>query len=139
MLPADKRSVPDSLYTSKTVVLPLVSYRRLTSTCRAVRQVAETYAFLPREAVTRFLMSCTDCQKRMHLSRDRVADGGASSDYGTNDSGPGGAGGGDYPSTVNEVDYRRHELADQYDDGDAVSERVCTRVYAYVRVCVCVR
>ena len=26
------------------------------------------YAFLPREAVTRFLMSCADCQKRMHLS-----------------------------------------------------------------------
>ena len=25
------------------------------------------YAFLPREAVTRFLMSCKDCQKRMHL------------------------------------------------------------------------
>ena len=31
-------------------------------------QIAETYAFLPREAVTRFLMSCADCQKRMHLS-----------------------------------------------------------------------
>jgi hypothetical protein len=25
------------------------------------------YAFLPREAVTRFLMSCSDCQKRMHI------------------------------------------------------------------------
>ena len=25
------------------------------------------FAFLPREAVTRFLMSCSDCQKRMHL------------------------------------------------------------------------
>ena len=33
-----------------------------------VFQIAETYAFLPREAVTRFLMSCADCQKRMHLS-----------------------------------------------------------------------
>jgi hypothetical protein len=33
-----------------------------------VLQIAETYSFLPREAVTRFLMSCTDCQKRMHLS-----------------------------------------------------------------------
>ena len=31
-------------------------------------QIAEMYSFLPREAVTRFLMSCTDCQKRMHLS-----------------------------------------------------------------------
>ena len=31
-------------------------------------QIAEKYAFLPREAVTRFLMSCSDCQKRMHLS-----------------------------------------------------------------------
>ncbi|CAG2163268.1 unnamed protein product [Oppiella nova] len=33
----------------------------------AVLAVAEMYAFLPREAVTRFLMSCSDCQKRMHL------------------------------------------------------------------------
>ncbi|EEC15159.1 hypothetical protein IscW_ISCW010757 [Ixodes scapularis] len=31
-------------------------------------QIAELYAFLPREAVTHFLMSCSDCQKRMHLS-----------------------------------------------------------------------
>lgn len=31
-------------------------------------QIAETYAFLPREAVTRFLMSCTECQKRMHFN-----------------------------------------------------------------------
>ncbi|TWW56079.1 Nucleolar protein 4 [Takifugu flavidus] len=30
--------------------------------------IAETYAFLPREAVTRFLMSCGECQKRMHIS-----------------------------------------------------------------------
>ncbi|KAB0357840.1 hypothetical protein FD754_001996 [Muntiacus muntjak] len=28
------------------------------------------YAFLPREAVTRFLMSCSECQKRMHLNPD---------------------------------------------------------------------
>ncbi|XP_019747116.1 nucleolar protein 4-like isoform X2 [Hippocampus comes] len=28
--------------------------------------IAKTYAFLPREAVTRFLMSCTECQNRMH-------------------------------------------------------------------------
>lgn len=35
---------------------------------RTYRAVAEMYAFLPREAVTRFLMSCKDCQKRMHLS-----------------------------------------------------------------------
>lgn len=27
------------------------------------------FAFLPREAVTRFLMSCSDCQKRMHLQK----------------------------------------------------------------------
>ena len=32
--------------------------------------MAETYAFLPREAVTKFLMSCADCQKRMHLTMD---------------------------------------------------------------------
>ena len=31
-------------------------------------QIAETYSFLPREAVTRFLMACSECQKRMHLS-----------------------------------------------------------------------
>ncbi|CAN8006149.1 unnamed protein product, partial [Ixodes pacificus] len=31
-------------------------------------QIAELYAFLPREAVTHFLMSCSDCQKRMHLT-----------------------------------------------------------------------
>ncbi|EPY85032.1 hypothetical protein CB1_000408021 [Camelus ferus] len=31
-------------------------------------RIAETYAFLPREAVTRFLMSCTECQKRMHFN-----------------------------------------------------------------------
>lgn len=35
---------------------------------RTYRAIAEKYAFLPREAVTRFLMSCSDCQKRMHLS-----------------------------------------------------------------------
>ncbi|CAB1336522.1 unnamed protein product, partial [Coregonus sp. 'balchen'] len=29
---------------------------------------AETYAFLPREAVTRFLMNCGECQKRMHIN-----------------------------------------------------------------------
>lgn len=26
-------------------------------------QITETYAFLPREAVTRFLLGCTDCQR----------------------------------------------------------------------------
>ncbi|XP_038056126.1 nucleolar protein 4-like [Patiria miniata] len=35
---------------------------------RTYRAIAETYAFLPREAVTRFLMNCNECQKRMHLS-----------------------------------------------------------------------
>ncbi|XP_078317120.1 nucleolar protein 4-like isoform X2 [Crassostrea virginica] len=35
---------------------------------RTYRAIAETYAFLPREAVTRFLMSCADCQKRMHVT-----------------------------------------------------------------------
>eukprot|EP00057_Strongylocentrotus_purpuratus_P028756 XP_011683230.1 PREDICTED: nucleolar protein 4-like [Strongylocentrotus purpuratus] len=37
---------------------------------RTYRAVAENYAFLPREAVTRFLMSCSECQKRMHLTFD---------------------------------------------------------------------
>ncbi|XP_007442158.2 nucleolar protein 4-like [Python bivittatus] len=36
------------------------------------RAIAETYAFLPREAVTRFLMSCTECQKRMHFNSNGV-------------------------------------------------------------------
>lgn len=27
-------------------------------------QITETYSFLPREAVTRFLLGCTDCQRR---------------------------------------------------------------------------
>ncbi len=37
-------------------------------------QIAETYAFLPREAVTRFLMNCNECQKRMHLSPSLAAE-----------------------------------------------------------------
>ncbi|XP_071499519.1 nucleolar protein 4-like [Diadema antillarum] len=43
---------------------------------RTYRAVAESYAFLPREAVTRFLMSCSECQKRMHLTFDMCAEGG---------------------------------------------------------------
>ncbi|XP_066272106.1 nucleolar protein 4-like isoform X1 [Branchiostoma lanceolatum] len=35
---------------------------------RTYRAIAETYSFLPREAVTRFLMSCRECQKRMHIT-----------------------------------------------------------------------
>ncbi|XP_055021634.1 LOW QUALITY PROTEIN: nucleolar protein 4-like [Boleophthalmus pectinirostris] len=35
---------------------------------KTYKAIAETYAFLPREAVTRFLMSCAECQKRMHVS-----------------------------------------------------------------------
>ncbi|XP_075331960.1 nucleolar protein 4-like [Odontesthes bonariensis] len=35
---------------------------------KTYKAIAETYAFLPREAVTRFLMSCGECQKRMHSS-----------------------------------------------------------------------
>ncbi|KAF5304732.1 hypothetical protein FQA39_LY09509 [Lamprigera yunnana] len=30
---------------------------------RTYRTITETYAFLPREAVTRFLLGCTDCQR----------------------------------------------------------------------------
>jgi len=33
--------------------------------CSLLRmQITEKYAFLPREAVTKFLLQCTDCQKR---------------------------------------------------------------------------
>lgn len=46
-------------------------------------KIAEMYSFLPREAVTHFLMSCTDCQKRMHLGAEQRA---ASS--GCHDNGP---------------------------------------------------
>ncbi|MBN3275944.1 NOL4 protein, partial [Polyodon spathula] len=35
---------------------------------KTYKAIAETYAFLPREAVTRFLMSCHECQKRMHIN-----------------------------------------------------------------------
>ncbi|KAG9509248.1 Nucleolar protein 4 [Fragariocoptes setiger] len=39
---------------------------------RTFQAIAQQYAFLPREAVTKFLMSCADCRKRMrtkhHLS-----------------------------------------------------------------------
>ncbi|KAK9405018.1 hypothetical protein NXF25_009845 [Crotalus adamanteus] len=40
--------------------------------CNLYSSIAETYAFLPREAVTRFLMSCTECQKRMHFNSNGV-------------------------------------------------------------------
>ncbi|XP_053570990.1 nucleolar protein 4 isoform X7 [Bombina bombina] len=39
---------------------------------RTYKAISETYAFLPREAVTRFLMSCSECQKRMHLNPEGV-------------------------------------------------------------------
>uniref|UniRef100_A0A3B3HIW9 Nucleolar protein 4-like b n=1 Tax=Oryzias latipes TaxID=8090 RepID=A0A3B3HIW9_ORYLA len=35
---------------------------------KTYKAIAEMYAFLPREAVTRFLMTCGECQKRMHLA-----------------------------------------------------------------------
>ncbi|XP_023215988.1 nucleolar protein 4-like isoform X2 [Centruroides vittatus] len=43
---------------------------------RTYKAIAETYAFLPREAVTHFLMSCADCQKRMHLGPEEGGKGG---------------------------------------------------------------
>ncbi|KAM6445639.1 nucleolar protein 4 isoform 4-T4 [Rhynochetos jubatus] len=48
---------------------PTKTYR-ITPIFRYSFQISETYAFLPREAVTRFLMSCSECQKRMHLNPD---------------------------------------------------------------------
>ncbi|CDQ69176.1 unnamed protein product [Oncorhynchus mykiss] len=42
--------------------------RRRKAPAPTIRKIAETYAFLPREAVTRFLMSCGECQKRMHIN-----------------------------------------------------------------------
>lgn len=35
----------------------------------SIFQITETYAFLPREAVTKFLLCCADCQKRTHDER----------------------------------------------------------------------
>jgi hypothetical protein len=32
--------------------------------CNFVLQVADQYAFIPREAVSRFLLYCTECQER---------------------------------------------------------------------------
>ncbi|KAG8131407.1 hypothetical protein E2320_009349, partial [Naja naja] len=47
----------------------LIAFRAsLEVTSHQKEGIAETYAFLPREAVTRFLMSCTECQKRMHFN-----------------------------------------------------------------------
>lgn len=54
-----------TLVTQRPGSLPMGPYREQTS---SLPQIAETYAFLPREAVTRFLMSCTECQKRMHFN-----------------------------------------------------------------------
>ncbi|ETE58085.1 Nucleolar protein 4, partial [Ophiophagus hannah] len=51
----------------------LISFRAsLEVTSYQKEGIAETYAFLPREAVTRFLMSCTECQKRMHFNSNGV-------------------------------------------------------------------
>ena len=52
------------------MLIPIIVYHisKCYSSFPPPQQIAETYAFLPREAVTRFLMSCADCQKRMHLS-----------------------------------------------------------------------
>ncbi|XP_013779844.1 nucleolar protein 4-like [Limulus polyphemus] len=51
---------------------------------RTYKTIAETYAFLPREAVTHFLMSCVDCQKRMHVGVDS---GGKSGSHGNKEHG----------------------------------------------------
>ncbi|XP_036360288.1 uncharacterized membrane protein DDB_G0293934 [Octopus sinensis] len=53
---------------------------------RTYRAIAETYAFLPREAVTRFLMSCSDCQKRMHLTGENNTNSSSSSNNNNNNS-----------------------------------------------------
>ncbi|XP_030754964.1 uncharacterized protein LOC115881560 [Sitophilus oryzae] len=40
---------------------------------RTYRTITETYAFLPREAVTRFLLGCVECQKRPRSVSPTVA------------------------------------------------------------------
>ncbi|KAG0416998.1 hypothetical protein HPB47_005954, partial [Ixodes persulcatus] len=56
---------------------------------RTYKAIAELYAFLPREAVTHFLMSCSDCQKRMHLTNGCLT--GVTSTTTTNNNNGGGA------------------------------------------------
>lgn len=44
--------------------MPIKKTMICTQLMRIVFQITESYAFLPREAVTKFLLSCSDCQRR---------------------------------------------------------------------------
>ncbi|XP_058034205.1 nucleolar protein 4 isoform X3 [Ahaetulla prasina] len=57
-----KAVIRETLYSALSYIIMLIFHHSF--------QISETYAFLPREAVTRFLMSCSECQKRMHLNPD---------------------------------------------------------------------
>ncbi|XP_074879330.1 nucleolar protein 4 isoform X3 [Buteo buteo] len=59
--------------TYKAVISGVLFFTQLAKCVKCYERevaISETYAFLPREAVTRFLMSCSECQKRMHLNPD---------------------------------------------------------------------
>ncbi|CAN8001849.1 unnamed protein product [Ixodes hexagonus] len=93
---------------------------------RTYKAIAELYAFLPREAVTHFLMSCSDCQKRMHLTNGCLTGGGVTS---TNDNG----GGATTPELASpaELDfsvpittaYLKHMRSLGLSDGDALNHK----------------
>ncbi|XP_046386393.1 nucleolar protein 4 isoform X2 [Ischnura elegans] len=59
---------------------------------RTYRAITETYAFLPREAVTKFLLQCTDCQRKP-VHGEAVNGGGAASGGGGAAASVGGGGG----------------------------------------------
>ncbi|XP_061758533.1 nucleolar protein 4-like [Nerophis ophidion] len=58
----------DIIYTMHVEVTPPGKTPKHAGQKKTYKAISETYAFLPREAVTRFLMSCGECQKRMHIS-----------------------------------------------------------------------
>ena len=53
-------------------------------------QVADQYAFIPREAISKFLLFCIDCQRKNSMSDHRGGGGGSNGNGKT--SGNGGAG-----------------------------------------------
>ena len=54
-------------------------------------QVADQYAFIPREAISKFLLFCIDCQRKNSMS-DHRGGGGGGSNGNSKSSGGGGAG-----------------------------------------------
>ena len=62
-------------------------------------QVADQYAFIPREAISKFLLFCIDCQRKNSMSDHRGGGGGGGSNgNGKTSSGNGGGGAGSVTS-----------------------------------------